>query len=137
LGGPLTLHIERAAHGEAAAVQNMRIDHRGLNIFVAEEFCPCSTPPHGVGGPLGGYSSDVVTGFEQMGGEGIEKLFDVGDAQVLRMTLAVKKYIAFDPIDVGVFSAATVMFEAAGIADLTVSNDTKIRVSTYLQADDN
>ena len=30
--------IQRAADGEAAAIQNVRINHGGLDIFVAEEF---------------------------------------------------------------------------------------------------
>ena len=40
----------------APFVKDMRVDHRGADVFVAEQL---------LDGP------DVVTGFEQMGGEGM------------------------------------------------------------------
>ena len=43
------LGIEWAAHGQAAAIENVRIDHRGLDIFMAEELL---------------HRADVVTVFQ-------------------------------------------------------------------------
>ncbi len=48
--------IERAAHAEAAAVEDVGIDHGGLHVAMAEELL------HG---------ADIVAVLEQMGGEGV------------------------------------------------------------------
>jgi len=63
--------IQRGADGESAAIQDVGVDLSGFDIFVAQEFCPCPTPPRGVGGPPGVNRSNVVTRFEQMGGKGV------------------------------------------------------------------
>ena len=48
------LVVERASDGEAAALEDMGVDHGGFDIFVAEQF-------------LNG--ADVVAVLEQMGGK--------------------------------------------------------------------
>ena len=46
--------IEWAANGEAAALEHVGIDHRGLDVLVAEQFLD---------------RADVVAVLEEMGGE--------------------------------------------------------------------
>ena len=48
--------IDRALHAQAPAIQNVRIDHRSTDVRVAEQLLD---------------GSDVVSGFEQMCGEGV------------------------------------------------------------------
>ena len=50
------LHVKRATDRQAAAVEDVGIDHRRFDIFVAEQFLHCS---------------DVVAGFKQVGRKGM------------------------------------------------------------------
>lgn len=53
-----TLFIERALNGEAAALDDMSVDHGCLRVFVVEEF-------------LNG--SDIITVLKKLRGEGMSK----------------------------------------------------------------
>jgi len=48
------LEIQWAAHGEAAAIKDVSVNHGSLHIRVAEEFL---------------HSPDIIPGFEEVGGE--------------------------------------------------------------------
>jgi hypothetical protein len=50
--------VEWTAHGAAAALKYVGVNHRRLDIFVAQQFL---------------YRSDVVTGLEQVSGERVTK----------------------------------------------------------------
>ena len=50
--------VQRAAHGEAAPVEDVGVDHCSLDIFVAEQF---------LDGP------DVIAVLQQVGGERVAK----------------------------------------------------------------
>jgi hypothetical protein len=51
---PNSCFVERAAHAEPAAIQDVRVDHGGAHAVVAEQFLD---------------RADVVAAAEQMGGE--------------------------------------------------------------------
>ena len=53
--------IKRTAHGKSAAIEDVRVDHGGFHILVAEEFL------HG---------ADIVAVLKQVGGERVAE--DVG-----------------------------------------------------------
>jgi hypothetical protein len=63
--------VERAANGEPTPVENVGVDHRGLDVLMAEQL---------LDGP------DVVAVFEQVGGKGVaegvtaHRLVDTGQA---------------------------------------------------------
>ena len=48
--------VEGAADSVSSAVEDVGVDHGGLDVFVAEELL---------------YGPDIVTALEQMGGEGV------------------------------------------------------------------
>ena len=60
----MNLIIEGRADGEAAALEDMGVDHGGTHVFVAEQFLD---------------GANVVAGFEQMSGKGIPKAFGIFD----------------------------------------------------------
>ena len=50
--------IQRGAHGQSAALENVGIDHGGLYILMAEQFLD---------------GADIVTALQKVGGEGVPK----------------------------------------------------------------
>lgn len=48
--------IQRATHGQAAALEDVGVDHGGAHVLVAEEFL---------------HRTDVVAVFQEMGSEGV------------------------------------------------------------------
>ena len=54
--GILLCAIKWAAYSFRPSIEDMRINHRGLDIFVAEEFLNCA---------------NIIASFEQVGREGV------------------------------------------------------------------
>ena len=64
--------VKRTTDGKPAAIQNMRVNHRRLDIFVTKQFL---------------YGSDIVAILKQMRGEGMTKCMTthwLGDASAFR-----------------------------------------------------
>ena len=55
--------VDRAAHGPAAPIENVRVDHGGLDVLVAKEFL---------------HRADVLAVLEKMGGKGMPRAMAAG-----------------------------------------------------------
>lgn len=54
----ITVHVERAAHGEAALVEDVGVEHRGFDVGVAKQFLD---------------GADVIAVLQQVGGKAVAK----------------------------------------------------------------
>lgn len=57
---PSRLIVQRAAHGQAAALEDMGVDHGRLHVLMPEEFL---------------HSADVVMRLQEMSGEGVARVW--------------------------------------------------------------